>query len=131
MSKSVHLALWLYFCFFLTYTVLVQINPKYRRNFVASLLPFGLIWTDSYHFGVRQLRHTQIKVKFNSLHNHNFTLKIRQDFGLLFLSCLSVNIHCCGYIRVPHNLLYNLQIRFILAKSCTECVAQIVRRKMW
>ena len=60
----------------------------------------------------------------------NLALKIGKAFFLLFLGCLIVDVHRCGYISMPHDFLDNLEVGFILTESSTEGMAKIVSTEM-
>ena len=60
------------------------------------------------------------------LPDFHFTLKIAKRFRLLLPRCLAVNVHRSLNARVPHNLLYHLDIRFIFTKARAECMPEIV-----
>ena len=58
--------------------------------------------------------------------NHYFTVQCRKHFILLFCSTFRIDIHSCRKICMTHYRLDYLNIRFILTKTRTKCMSQIM-----
>lgn len=52
-------------------------------------------------------------------------------FLFFLFGCFGINVHRSLDVFMPHNRLDNLQVGLFFAKPCTECVTQIVCRKVW
>lgn len=62
---------------------------------------------------------------------YNLSFEICHHLFFLFCCNLSIDIHGCCNIGMSHDILNNLQVSLILAKSGTEGMTKIVCRKAW
>ena len=62
---------------------------------------------------------------------HPVLQPIVQTILVFLFGCFGINVHRSLDVFMPHNRLDNLQVGLFFAKPCTECVTQIVCRKVW
>ena len=60
----------------------------------------------------------------------DFSLQIFKGFFLFTLCRFCVYVHGSAYIAMPHNLLNDFDIGFILTKPCTKCMPKVMDGKM-
>lgn len=91
-------------------------------------IPFDFLYSIAYFFA--KIKEPAYYGKLLHLSYLDFSFQSGEGFHFLFLCRFIIYIHRRCNVGVSHNLLNDLEIRFILAEACAKNMAEIVAAKV-